>query len=187
MKPFSLDRNDLQRDFLEKKIQTFHLNLAEQAKTLPDSLFTALHTLQRIRMGFGEDMNQLFHVAAIVSAYNELVKMKKSYADLEWKWNPTQQGRGDEPDLRGSKKNQVMVSAEVKTAHDAEGATRTNLKNACLKLNDMEGDRFLFVANKTVANFVQPFVDREGLGIKVVSLNINPVHESEKGRLHRDI
>jgi hypothetical protein len=97
MKPFPLDREALQRKFLEKKIQRFHLNLAEQARILPDALYSGLHTLQRIRMGFHEDLNQLIQAAAIASAYNALIEADKSYAKLEWEWNPTQGGTEIDP------------------------------------------------------------------------------------------
>ncbi len=187
MKTFSLDRDNLQRTFLENKIQTFQLNLADKAKTLPDSLYSALHTLQGIRMGFYEDLNQLFHVAAIVSAYNELIKMKKSHSKLEWEWNPTQQGAGNEPDLRGIKKNKVVVSAEVKTAHDVAGTTVKQIKNVCRKLNKTEGLKILFVANEKVEDFAKAFVKREKLKIKVVSLKIRRVREEERGKLHQGI
>ena len=187
MKIFSLDRKDLQREFLEKKVQTFHLNLSEQARTLPDSLYSALHTLQKIRMGFSEDLNQLFHVAAITSAYNELIEMKSSHAKLEWEWNPTQQGTGNEPSLRGIKNNKTVICAEVRTIHDISDSTGHTIRYACRKLNRLGGSKFLFVANDRVETFAKAFVKQEKLKIKVVSLKIRRVRVEEQGRLHREI
>ena len=48
-------------------------------------------------MGFHEDLNQLIQAAAIASAYNALIEADKSYAKLEWEWNPTQGGTGIDP------------------------------------------------------------------------------------------
>jgi hypothetical protein len=187
MKPFPLDRPTLQREFLEKKIQRLQINLAEQARILPDDLYSGLHTLQRIRMGFHEDLNQLFQAAAIASAYNALIETNKSYAKLEWEWNPMQGGTGNEPDLRGRKKDKIIVSAKIQTAHDAEGGAAQDIQQACRHLNKMEGRTWLFVANEKVADFAKAFIAREKLKLKVLELKISRVREEERGKLYRDV
>lgn len=186
MKPFNFLSEAKRRKFLEKKIWAFHDNLAKQARVLPDSVFSALHTLQDVRMEHYEDLNQLLHATAIMTAFEELCGQHKPYAKLQWEWNPCQQGGKDEPDLRCRMKGKVVASVEVNTSHDAKGATRKTLMNTCKKLSGMEGRKIFFVANEDTEAFLKRFIEKSKLNVEVNSLNIRR-HARQSPALHESL
>ena len=71
-------------------------------------------------------------------------------SDLAWEWNPRQTGGYNEPDLRGSRADRVVVSAEACASENPIGSIDTRMKVTLEKLNRMDGQKFYFVCTASM-------------------------------------
>ena len=72
---------------------------------------------RKLRKESYEDLNQIQHESLILRAVRWLESNLPEGIVLDWYWNPRQTGDSTEPDLRGTRNGEIIVSAEA-TASD---------------------------------------------------------------------
>ena len=136
----------------------------DRAETIDDGIAI----LRNIRSEVYEDLNQIQHEAMILRAARFLGGQygKK----IKWEWNPRQTGTGDEPDLRGSHKGRIILSAEVTTSEEPVGKIDGRMRETLAKLAVMEGDKYYFVGMASMAKRAQTKVQKNGYKIKIIKI-----------------
>ena len=99
--------------------------------------------LSDIRRSTYEQLNQLQHKALALDAIKWL--QRNGRLDAEWSWNPGATGTADEPDVRASQKDKVLVSAEVTASNKPIGILNARMTHTLTKLGRMPGARYYFV------------------------------------------
>ena len=123
--------------------------------------------LREIRIAVYEDLNQIQHEYLILRGLRWLVANGVG-AGAEWEWNPRQRGDATEPDLRGSLRGQVVVSAEATASEKPEGSLDTRMRETLQKLAKMEGQKFYFVVADKMVRRAETKVRKSGWAIRVV-------------------
>jgi len=97
----------------------------ERIRSLVREDVTTVHrgieTLRRLREAIYEDLNQIQHEEMILRAARSLQGSDFQWEVVDWYWNPRQTGDRSEPDLRGVKNGEIVVSAEITTSERPVG------------------------------------------------------------------
>lgn len=132
------------------------------------SIAAGITTLHRLRKETYEDLNQIQHEHLIVRAAEWIEGNALQPAGTAWSWNPRQTGDSSEPDLRGSLRNQVVVSAEVTTSERPVGIIDKRMQSALAKLSKMGGEKFYFVRTQAMKTRAETKCLKATLSIRVV-------------------
>ncbi len=147
------------------------LDRAKAIAALPVASFReGLRRVEELRQAVYEDLNQLQHEALVLDAALFLKRERYRASTVSWSWNPQQTGGGDEPDLRGTEGNQVLVSAEATGSAKAKGKIRERMIFTLTKLSGMQGQRLYFVRTQSMQESAQRAVARLGFDIEVIWL-----------------
>ena len=115
-------------------------------------------------------MNQLQHEALILEVA-KLLRDDFHPSVVRWLWNPRQTGCKDEPDLRGlDDEGQIVVSAEVTTSDNPDGAIDGRMARTLEKLSAMPGDKYYVVMTTAMEHRAKSKVNRLGLQVKILRL-----------------
>lgn len=97
----------------------------ERIRSLVREDVTTVHrgieTPRRLREAIYEDLNQIQHEEMILRAARSLQGSDFQGEVVDWYWNPRQTGDRSEPDLRGVKNCEIVVSAEITTSERPVG------------------------------------------------------------------
>jgi len=125
--------------------------------------------LREIRSSIYEDLNQILHEGLLIRGLMWLLQNGFS-SNIEWRWNPRQSGKGDEPDLKGSLHGRVLVCAEATASENPVGTIDTRMDKTLTKLGQMEGQHFYFVITDTMAKRARTKAGRGNRSITVVKI-----------------
>jgi len=146
-----------------------HIRLA--GKVEPTNLELGLEILQNLRSLVYENMNQLQHEALILKVAKLLEAESYHSVAVRWLWNPRQTGRKDEPDLRGmDNRGQVIVSAEVTSSQNPQGAINKRMAETLAKLSTMPGDKYYVVTSEQMERRAKSKL--QSLGYEITILRI---------------
>lgn len=124
--------------------------------------------LRSIRKNVYEDLNQIQHEHLLISAIGWLVNDERFFKDVKWSWNPRQTGDRTEPDIRGQKNEEIIISAEATTSEAPVGSIDKRMKGVLNKLNEMDGEKFYFVSTKAMKQRAKTKIEKLGYDIAVV-------------------
>ena len=133
----------------------------------PTSVDCGILQLRLIRLSVAEDLNQIQHEYLILRGIKWLLS-EGFGSDVDWEWNPRQTGSAMEPDLRGRRCGNVIVSAEATASESPIGTVDQRMQKTLSKLSQFEGQKFYFVATETMAQRAKTKVAKSGWPIKVV-------------------
>jgi hypothetical protein len=128
--------------------------------------------LDRLRRESYEDLNQIQHEHLIVRAAEWLETDAQHEVGMEWGWNPRQTGDSSEPDLRGSVRSTVVVSAEITTSERPVGTIDKRMQSTLSKLAQMSGRKYYFVRTEAMCMRAETKVKKAGWPISVVRLSV---------------
>ena len=133
----------------------------------PSNLKSAIELLQHLRKAVYEDLNQIQHEAMILRAALVLQSDEFDKEDMEWYWNPRQTGGTDEPDLRGTVRGQIRLSAEVTASERPIGSIDRRMGSTLNKLSKMPGKKLYFVRTSVMEKRAISKVSRVGYQVEV--------------------
>ncbi|MBT4122957.1 MAG: hypothetical protein HOE35_03395 [Candidatus Ruthia sp.] len=133
-------------------------------------LGVGLSKLRSIRSSMYENLNQIQHEYLILQGLIWLRSNDHVPLGTQWYWNPRQTGDSTEPDLRGTSKGQVVISAEATTSEKPQGVIDARMKNTMAKLNKMEGEKFYFIRTNPMERRANTKARNNGWQITVVKL-----------------
>lgn len=137
----------------------------------PTNLELGLEILKSLRCLVYENMNQLQHEALILKVAKLLETESYPSVAVRWLWNPRQTGRKDEPDLRGiDNRGQVIVSAEVTSSQNPQGAINKRMAETLAKLSTMPGDKYYVVTSEQMERRAKSKLHSLGYGITVLRI-----------------
>lgn len=126
--------------------------------------------LRTLRTEAYENLNQIQHEHMVLCALEWLAAKLGESTIVEWSWNPRQTGTNSEPDLRGVKDGEIMISAEITTSQKPIGTIATRMQSTLEKLAQMPGQKYYFVATQQMQKLASTKVASKQWGIEVVLL-----------------
>lgn len=147
--------------------------LAALARVIASPVATiaqGIDVLATLRRESYEDINQIQHEYAALCAVRWLIAEGHAPSQIEWRWNPRQTGRADEPDIRGLLNGRVVLSGEVTTSTVPQGKIDERMAATLGKLATMDGRRFYFVLSPAMEKRAQGKVAKAGYELTVVHL-----------------
>ena len=126
--------------------------------------------LDRLRRESYEDLNQIQHEHMVLRSAHWLEANVAEIAGVEWSWNPRQTGDSSEPDLRGTLRGAVVISAEITTSERPVGTIENRMKSTLTKLAEFGGNRYYFVRTNAMAQRANTKVAKAGWSVRVVNL-----------------
>ena len=84
-----------------------------------------------------EDLNQIQHEELAFRAAQFLRSSEFEGRDLKWYWNPRQTGDENEPDLRATENQEIVLSAEVTTSERPIGTIDSRMRDTLKKMADI--------------------------------------------------
>ncbi|MGF6635095.1 hypothetical protein [Paraburkholderia sp. MM6662-R1] len=126
--------------------------------------------LSSLRQESYEDLNQIQHEHLIIKAAEWLSSDGRFPAGVEWSWNPRQTGDSSEPDLRGTRNGEIVLSAEVTTSARPVGTIDARMQKTLAKLAQMQGMKFYFVRSEEMCQRAATKVAKGGWSIAIVRL-----------------
>jgi hypothetical protein len=125
--------------------------------------------LREIRSSIYEDLNQIQHEYLILQGLGWILANGFD-SEIEWEWNPRQTGSANEPDLRGSLNDSILISAEASASENPIGMVDKRMKETLEKLSQMEGQKFYFVRTDAMANRARTKIAKKNWSVKVVKV-----------------
>ena len=127
--------------------------------------------LGRLRIEAYEDLNQIQHEHLIVRAAEWLEANAQHESGTIWSWNPRQTGDNSEPDLRGTLRGAVVVSAEITTSERPVGTIDKRMHSTLTKLSEMAGLKYYFVRTEAMRMRAVTKTAKAGWSISIVRLS----------------
>lgn len=131
-------------------------------------LTDGVNRLKDIRISAYEDINQIQHAHLLLEATKWL---SSKYNGLDWYWHPYQTGGKEEPDLKGVKNNEIIVSVEATTSENPKGGIDSRMRDTLRNLSSYEGERYYFVRTSTMERRALTKIQKSGFDIKVIQLS----------------
>ena len=155
-----------------KRVRAETTQLLKRIQGLSSAPNGGIAALIRIRREASELLNQLPHESSILDAV-EWFRSKRTKPDdrISWLWNPRQTGNKQEPDLRGLREDEIVVSAEVTTSPAARGVLASRMKSTLEKLAGMQGHLYYFVLTEPMRQSAERVIKHKGWPIKVIVLS----------------
>jgi hypothetical protein len=135
-----------------------------------ETIESGIRILVALRKTSYEDLNQIQHEYAALSAIRWLVAECRVPDGTTWQWNPRQTGDATEPDIRAVLEGKTIISGEVTTSPQPKGFIDSRMAATLKKLAAMEGQRFYFVLTFPMASRAQTKVAKAGYALTVVHL-----------------
>jgi len=128
---------------LKERLSTTFTKASEILSRNTDDYTYQIVLLRELRSKIYENLNQLQHENLIIKAAEEF---KRRYPEIdEWHWHPNQTSGKLEPDLQGSSKGTIVVSAEITTSQKPIGTINMRMKKVMKKLEECPGDKYYVV------------------------------------------
>jgi hypothetical protein len=153
-------------------VQRFVATIRELSALPFTTVEAGVGILDRVRRETYEDLNQIQHEHLIVRAAEWLLEQALCQPSTQWSWNPRQTGDHQEPDLRGTDGNIVVVSAEITTSERPVGVIDTRMHKTLRKLAAMEGLKFYFVRTEAMERRAKTKIEKSSWQIRVVRLAV---------------
>lgn len=128
---------------LRKELQDWFLIMKDHLKNIPTNIDEQVKLLGRIRKDIYEDINQIQHSAAIISAAE---KLHKEFPEIDkWVWHPKQTSHKDYADLTGFVNSKIFLNAEITTSLKPVGTIDKHMSTTLKSLSRKKGKKFYFV------------------------------------------
>src|SRR4030042_4004815 len=146
---------------MNKFISTIRRYVKDDVLSLSDGLVR----LRNVRSSVYENLNQIQHEYLILQGLLWLSENGFNQPEISWYWNPRQTGDAEEPDLRATVKNKIVVSAEATTSESPQGTIDSRMRDTLVKLSRMEGSKYYFIRTTVMENRARTKVARNRLNV----------------------
>jgi hypothetical protein len=177
----SLDLSTASEKIL-KDIQRYFKELQTIAYSPVETVERGIRTLQALRKVSYEDLNQIQHEYAALTAVRWLIAQGHAPEGTTWEWNARQTGDAREPDIRAVLRRKTIISGEVTTSPEPKGTIDSRMGFTLKKLAAMEGKRFYFVLTAAMANRARTKTTKAGYDVFVVQLEASKADEISAGK-----
>ena len=123
---------------MNKFISTIRRSVGEDVSSLSDGLVR----LRNVRSSVYENLNQIQHEYLILQGLLWLSENGFNQPEINWYWNPRQTGDAEEPDLRATVNDKIVLSAEATTSESPQGVIDSRMRDTLIKLNQTEGSKY---------------------------------------------
>jgi hypothetical protein len=151
---------------MNKFISTIRRSVGEDVSSLSDGLVR----LRNVRSSVYENLNQIQHEYLILQGLLWLSENGFNQPEINWYWNPRQTGDAEEPDLRATVNDKIVLSAEATTSESPQGVIDSRMRDTLIKLNQMEGSKYYFIRTTAMENRARTKVAKSQLNVEVVKI-----------------
>lgn len=155
---------------LYSELREYLARIREPVEQDVTSIEKGMAVLRKLRKDSYEDLNQIQHESLILQALRWLKSSLPEETISDWYWNPRQTGNSAEPDLRGEKDGEIIVSAEATASEEPTGVIDSRMRDTLAKLDIMPGKHYFFVRTEPMAQRAKTKFLNKGYSIAVVKM-----------------